>query len=152
MPGGLVYPVLQPMVLIGTKSGTTRTSWDLSSSYQAEGGTAPTKSFAVGGASELVIDILYTTGAGETSNSIEIKVEDSQDNVNFYQLTNESASAGTSTLTQREFTFTGAAAATAYSFSYRLDVTYPFMRISCKETGVSANTGTVFIEAIRGGY
>ncbi len=152
MPGGLVYPVLQPMVLIGTKSGTTRTSWALTTSYQAEAGTAPTKSFAVGGASVVVFDILYTTGAAETNNSIEIKLEDSQDNTNFYQLTNEAASAGTSTLTAREFTFVGASAATAYAFSYRIDVTYPIMRISCKETGVAANAGSVFVEAIRGGY
>lgn len=143
----LTYPVLTPLVLIGSKSGTTITEVALPSSYD----TTVTKTFETGGFSELVLDISYTMGAAETSNSIEIKVEDSIDRTNFYRLTNEAASAGTSTLTAREFTFVGTNAANA-KFSYRLDVTYKFLKVSCKETGVAANAGTVFVEAILGGY
>lgn len=148
---GLFYNTTTPHVFIGTKSGTTRTSWALTSSYQTETGTQPTKSFSTSGMSELVLDVLYTTGAAETNNSIEIKIEDSVDGTNWYQLTNEAASSGTSTLTAREFTFVGASAATAYAFSYRLDITYKYMRISCKESEVAANAGTVFIEGVMGG-
>jgi hypothetical protein len=142
----LYYPTQTPVVLIGSKSGTTRTSSALTAAY-----TGNTKTFETKGYSVLVLDVLYTTGAGETTNSIEIKLEDSIDRTNFYQLTNESASAGTSTLTAREFTFVGAAAATAYPISYRLDITYPFMKVSVKESGVVTNAGTIFVEGVLGG-
>lgn len=141
----------QKAVIIGTKSGTTRTSWALTSAYQTEGTTKPTKTFDVGGFSKVNLDVLYTTGAAETDNSIEIKLEASVDGTNFYQLTNESASSGTSTLYAREFTFVGASAATAYAFTLGIDIFYEKVRVSCKETGVAANAGTVHIEATLSG-
>ena len=142
----LFYHRLDEVVWIGTKSGTTRTSVTLPSAYDAE----VTKTLNVRDYSVAVIDILYTMGAGESSNSIEIKLEDSVDGVNFYRLSNESASAGTSTLTAREFTFVGTNAAEA-TISYRIDISYPYLKISAKETGVSANAGTVFIEGVLAG-
>jgi len=142
----LNYNLLQASTFIGTKSGTTRTSVALPTSYN----TTATKTFSTKGFSAMVLDVLYTVGTAETNNSVEIKVEDSLDGTNFYRLTNESSSAGTSTLTAREFTFVGASAG-AYAFSYRLDITYPFIKISCKESGVAANAGTVYIEGVLGG-
>lgn len=139
----LNYQRTDPVVLIGSKSGTTRTSVALTTGYDVAN---KTKIFETEGYSELVLDVLYTTGSGETSNSVEIRVEDSVDGTNFYRLSNESASAGTSTITQREFTFVGASAATAYAFSYRLDISYQSMRISVKESGVVTNAGTIFVE------
>lgn len=148
MGATLHYGVQIPATLIGSKSGTTRTGVTLTAAYDA---LNTTKIFEVGGFSEIVMDVSYTTGASESSNSIEIRLEDSPDRTNWYRLSNEAASAGTSTLTQREFTFAGADAATEYAFSYRLDTSYRYMRISCKETGVSANYGTVYIEALLSG-
>lgn len=147
---GLFFPTQTELVIIGTKSGTTRTSWTLTSSYQTESGTQPTKSFAVGGHSKLNLDVLYTMGATETSNSIEIKIECSNDNTNWYRIPNESVSGATSTLTAREFTFVGTNAAAA-TISIGLDIFYKFVRVSCKETGVATNAGTVFIDGTLSG-
>lgn len=147
----LYYPTTTPQVFVGTKVGSTITPWALTNAYQTEGTTKPTRSFPSGGFSELVLDVQYTTGGSETNNSVDIILEDSPDNVSWYRLTNEAASSGTSTLTQREFTFVGASAATTYSFSYRIDISYKFLRISCKESGVSSNAGTVFIEGVLAG-
>lgn len=148
MSGGLFYPVLSQVTLVGTKSGTTCTPVALTANYNS----TVSKTFPVGGNSELVLYIAYTTGSGETSNSIETKIEAGNDSTNLYQLTNEHALAGVSTITQREFTFVGASAGTAYKITYRLDVTYPIMKVSFKESGVVTNAGTVFCEATLGGY
>jgi len=110
-----------------------------------------TKITETGGKTKINFSILYTTGAGETSNSIELRIESSADGTNFYRIPNEATSGGTSTLTQREFTFVGAAAATAYDISLPLDLQDRFLRISVKETGVAANFGTVYVEATLSG-
>ena len=132
------------LVLVGTKSGTTRTSRTLTAAYDVAN---KTKIFDTGGMSKINFSILYTTGASETSNSIELRIESSPDRTNFYRIPNESVSAGTSTLTQREFTFVGASAATAYDLSLPLDLQDEHMRISVKESGVVTNFGTIYIEA-----
>lgn len=136
--------------IVGTKSGTTRTSWTLTGSYQTEGTTKPTKTFEVGGYSKVNLDILYTMGATETTNSIELKIEHTTDGTNFYRIPNEAVSGGTSTLTAREFTFVGADAAAA-TISIGLDIFYKTLRVSCKETGVVTNFGTVYIDATLSG-
>lgn len=141
MSGGLFYPNLVTFPIIGTKNGTTRTAVTLAATY--DGSTL--KKFPTDGFSEMIVDILYTPGATETANSIEVKLEDSPDNTNFYRLSNESASSGTSTLTAREFTFV-AATAVASTISYRLDISYKYMRIEVKESGVVTNAGTAYVE------
>lgn len=149
MPGGLGYGYHNTLVLIGSKSGTTRTSVALQSSYAA----ALTEDFPTGGMSKINFSILYTTGSGETNNSVEIRIRTSPERTNWYQIPNEAVSAGTSTLTLREFTFVGASAATAYSFSLPIDTQDEFMEIALKETGVASNAGTVYVEAtLSGGY
>lgn len=148
---GLEYKTQDPFAIIGTKSGTTRTSWQLESTYQAEGTTKTTKTFNVGGWSKLNLDILYTVGAAETSNSIEIKIEGSPDGTNFYRIPNESVSGATSTLTAREFTFVGADATTS-TISIGLDIFYKFVKVWAKETGVASNKGSAYIEATLSGY
>lgn len=134
------------VVLLGTKSGTTPTAVTLTTSYADN-----TKTFDVGGYAKLDFDVIYTTGAAETNNTCDIKVEASIDGVNFYQLVNESASSGTSTLYQREFVFTGASAATAYSYAFGLDVFYKKIKVSAKEGGVSSVHGTIFLEGLLSG-
>lgn len=148
---GLFYGNHEIAVLIGTKSGTTPTGAALTTSYQTEAGTQPTKSFASGGFSKLDLEINYTTGASETGTSVQLKLEASPDKVNWYQLTNESATSGTSTLYNREFTHAGGAGATAYTFTLGIDIFYKFMRVSAKESSVSSNAGTVYVEATLSG-
>lgn len=140
----LNYPVQTTFTAIGTKSGTTRTPITLESTYQAESGqTKPTKTFSSGGYSKMNIDLLYTMGSGESTNSIEVKIEGSTDGTNWYRIPNDSTSGGTSTLTAREFTFVGTDAAAA-TISIGLDIFYKYLKVSIKETGVVTNKGTIF--------
>ena len=143
----LYYPTQELSVLIGTKSGTTRTAVTLTAAYDVAN---KTKTIETGGYSKLNLDILYTMGSGETTNSIETRIECSPDGTNWYRIPNESVSAGTSTLTAREFTFVGADAAAA-TISIGLDIFYKYMKISAKETGVAANFGTVYVEGTLSG-
>lgn len=122
----------------------------MESTYQAESTTEATKSFETGGFVRGNFDFLYTMGASETSNSIEIKIEGSPDRTNWYRIANDSTSAGTSTLTAREFTFVGTDGTTA-TISIILDIAYKYMRISVKETGVVTNKGSVYCEATLSG-
>lgn len=137
-------------MLIGSKSGTTLTPVTLESTYQAESATVATKTFASGLMSRIEFLIKYTMGAGETTNSIEVKVEGSNDGTNFYQVMNDSTSAGTSTLYAREFTYVGANAATV-NVNFGVDIAYLKLRVSVKETGVVTNKGTVSVDALISG-
>ena len=143
----LYYPQQQTFVVIGSKSGTTRTSVTLTNGYDVAN---KTKAFETAGFSKLNLDVLYTMGATETSNSIEVRLQGSSDGTNWYRLPNESASAGTSTLTAREFTFVGTNAAAA-TISIGLDIFYKYIQVSVKETGVASNAGTVYVEATLSG-
>lgn len=134
----LIFPV------IGTKSGTTRTPATLTATY------TNSKQFEVGSYSKINLDVLYTMGATETSNSIEVKVEASSDGTNFYRIANETTSLGTSTLTAREFTFVGTDAAAA-TITVALDIWYKYLKVSVKETGVVTNFGTAYVEATLSG-
>ena len=147
MPGlGYTYQS-EPIVLIGTKSGTTRTAIALTAAYDVAN---KTKIFETGGMSKLNFSILYTMGATETSNSIDLRIETSSDGTNFYRIPNEAVSTGTSTLTQREFVFVGADAAAA-SLSLPLDTQDKHIRISVKESGKATNFGTVYMEVLLSG-
>jgi hypothetical protein len=141
---GLQYDIQNANTIIGSKNPTTfaRTSVALTNAYD---NAATTKSFATGGMSKLNIDALYTMGATETSNSLEIRVEGSPDGTNFYRIANDTTSGGTSTLTAREFTFVGTNAAAA-TISVGLDIFYKFVKVSFKESGVVTNAGTLYAE------
>jgi hypothetical protein len=146
---GLSYPNQITFAVIGSRlaaSPFTRTSVALTSAYNAD----VTKSFAVGDYSKMNLDVLYTMGATESTNSIELKVEGSPDGTNWYRLPNESVSSGTSTLTAREFTFVGTNADAA-TISIGIDIFYKFIKVSAKETGVASNAGTVYVEATLSG-
>lgn len=151
--GGLFYPSQVQSVLIGSKTDAgTRTGVALTSSYQAEGAGAPTKTWDVGGMTRVDFAVAYTMGATETANSIEIIVEWSPDLVNFYPLVTDSTSAGTSTLTEREFKYVGTTNAGLSEMTFGIDVSYKeALRISCKESGVVTNAGNVFIEVVNSG-
>jgi hypothetical protein len=147
----LHYPSQDTRVLFGSKTAAgVRTGVALTSAYQAESAGVPTKSFEAAGYSTAVFHVNYTMGATETSNSIELKIEESADGINYYRIPNDAASGGTSTLTAREFTFVGTNAAAA-TISILLNVAYPFMRVSAKETGVVTNAGDAFVEVTLSG-
>lgn len=149
--GGLRYPTTKTFVIIGEKSSAgTRTGVELESTYSTTEITEPTRTFTAGGFSKLNLDFVYTMGASETANTIEVKVEGSPDRTNWYRISNDSTSGGTSTLTQREFQFAGANGAAA-TFSIFLDIAYKYIRVSAKETGVASNKGNVFCEATLSG-
>lgn len=139
---GLGYTIQnQPLVLIGSKSGTTRTSVALTDAY---GVANKTKIIETGEISKANFSFLYTVGAAEADNSLLIRFETSSDGTNFYQIPNEAVSAGSSVLTKREFSFVGSAG--AHEFSLPLDIQDKFLRISVKESGVASNVGTIFCE------
>ena len=147
----LYYPVTTSHQLIGSKTTAgTRTGVELESTYSTTQDTEPTKVFNVAGFSKLTLNGLYTMGATETSNTIEVKVESSPDNVNFYPISNVDTTAGTSTLYNREFQLTGADASTK-PFEIFLDIAYQYVRVSCKESNVVANKGNVYVEGTLAG-
>lgn len=133
--------------VVGSKDGTTLTSIVLTAGYDVAN---KTKILECGGYSKINFDVLYTMGATESSNSIEMRVEGSPDRTNWYRLANESVSGGASTLTAREFTFVGNDAAAA-TIGIGLDIFYKYLRISVKETGKATNFGTVYCEATLSG-
>ena len=146
----LTFPVFGTVVRVFADDNAelvtaTRTPVNLTASYEAESTTVATKNFRTSGFSKLNLDILYTMGATETSNSIEVKVEGSPDGVNFYRIPNDSPTAGVSTLTAREFTFVGTDAAAA-TISIGLDIFYKYVKVSAKETGKVTNFGTIYAE------
>ena len=97
----LSYAVQQVVVMVGSKSGTTRTAVTLTDGYDVAN---KTKIFNIGSLSKINLSVLYTAGTAETSNSLQLRLESSDDETNFYRIPNEAVSAGTSTLTLREFT------------------------------------------------
>ncbi len=147
---GLYYETQNPVVIIGSKTAAgVTTGVQLESTYGTDESTAPTKSFSTGGASKLSLDIKYTMGATETSNSVQLKIESSPDSVNWYRLPIDTT-VTQSTITAREWTFVGTDAAAA-NINIFLDIAYKYMRISCKESGVASNKGNVFVEALLSG-
>lgn len=149
-PSTITFPVFGSVVRAylddnATIETATRTAVNLTASYETESTTVATKTFKTSKYSKLNLDILYTMGATETTNSIELKFECSPDGVNFYRLPNESVSGGTSTITAREFTFVGTNAAAA-TISIGLDIFYEYIKVSAKETGKVTNFGTIYAE------
>lgn len=146
----LNYNTHTTIPVFGSKSGTTRTSVELESTYQTDEAVEAVKTLPCGGYSKMNLDILYTMGSAETSNSIEVRIEGSPDGTNFYRIANESVTGGTSTLTQREFTFVGTNGTTA-TISIGLDIFYKYIKIAAKETGVASNKGSIYGEVTLSG-
>ena len=123
----------------------TRTPVTLTAAY-----TGNSKELKVAGYSKFNLDILYTMGATESANTIEIKMEGSYDGVNWYRIPNESNSSGVSTLYARNWVYTGVDAAAA-PISIGIDIFYKYLKVSVQETGVVTNAGTIFAEATLSG-
>lgn len=136
----LNYATQSKLTLIGSKTalGVT-TGVTLVDYYNFDGTT--TKAFTTGEASRIEFIGKWTTGSGETSNTLQIIVDASTDNINWYRLLNEAVSTGTSTLTQREFTITQV---TDYG-TLAYDAQSADFTVGLLATG--SGTGTGYIEA-----
>lgn len=108
-------------------------------------------------ADQAAIDVWYTMGATETSNSIQVLIEFANpvsNSVDYSSLSTNattgdnvrnasiSTTSGTTTLTQQEYTFSAVSAAATYdSFQIQIPLMSKFMRIGVKETGIATNGG-----------
>lgn len=143
---GLQYRTTQSSIIFGTKTTAgVIAGRTLESTYQAESTTVATKAFKIAGFTKANFDLSYTMGATETTNSIEVKIEHSPDNINWYRYITDSTSGGTSTLAVREWTYVGINAAVS-NISLPIDIFDQYLRISVKESGVATNKGTLFCE------
>jgi hypothetical protein len=103
---------------------------------------------------QITLDVFYTTGAAETNNTIELKVEFANTMSNrtspvtgdWVQETTISASGGTTTVTPNIYQITGASATTTYPVQIAVPMASRFIRVSVKESGVAANFGTVTVK------
>jgi len=100
----LNYEIQDPSVIVGTKNVSTNifTAVTLKNYYDFDG--TASKILETGEGSKIELDCIYTAGAGETANSVQVIMESSSDRTNWYRLLNETVTDGTSTLTDREFT------------------------------------------------
>lgn len=143
----LGYTYQNLIVLVGSKDDTTRTSVTMDAVYDS---AISVVIIPTGGMSKLNLSLLYTMASGETSNTIEIRVESSSDGTNFYRIPNDTTSGDTSTLTRREFVYAGVDGV-ASSLSLPLDIADEFYRFAFKETGSVGTAGTLFVEVMLSG-
>lgn len=108
--------------------------------------TSTLTEFEINAESEGTIDVLYTTGAAETNNYLNFKIEYSPDaGVTWIPETYDAIASGVNTLGELEHRIDGAGAGTTYKRQYMLPFCSKKIRIYVKETGVSANFGTVTV-------
>lgn len=95
---------------------------------------------ASGGMSKLTVQIDYARGAAEAASKMQMKLESSSDGVEWYSLVIDETST-VSTITAREWELGGTS-----KLNVLVDIAYPFMRLSVKESGVVTNAGRATIE------
>ena len=121
---------------------TVRASAALTASYV--GTVVP-----IGSENQLTLLVAYTMGATESSNSVEIKLEFSDDNSTWYQETQSSLSGGTDTLVLLEHSFAATQSAGTYDyFHFTTPINAKYVKVSVKETGKASNFGTCAIKGI----
>ena len=145
-----------PQFIIGNQ--TTR--YTLAATYT---GSGISSAYDVKNAVKLYLDVEYTMGTGESSNSIEVKVEFADPLVkrstpvtaDWYQTTNEADGGGTTTLTLQEYTFAAVSAAATYD-RFVIDLTktlknigHHWIRVSVKETGKASNFGNASVKLVK---
>lgn len=138
--------------------GNATSAYTLTSAYTGTGAAISTV-VPIASGYQVALDVAYTMGATETSNSIQLIVEfaspvTEDDNAviastEWYRQTAESVSGGTSTVTLKEYSFAATVAAGTYDrFHLSFPVDAKFMRISAKETGVTSNAGSATIKFV----
>jgi hypothetical protein len=123
------------------REGTIRAAAVLTNSYVA--GTV----ISILDCTQATLLVRYKMGATESGNSLQIKIEFSNDNSAYYQECTEEAAAGIITISLAEYTFPAVAAAETYdNIRIPIQVMDRFVRVSAKETGVAVNYGTCEIK------
>lgn len=143
---GLNYCIIQKFPVIGTKNDTTFALTPATLTASAAGNQKVID--GVAGMSKFDLRYSYTTGAAETSNAVNIVIEESADGTNWFTISNETVSGGTSNLAARTFVNSdNTGGATNIKASLGLDIFYDKLRVSFFETGVVTNFGTIYAEA-----
>lgn len=119
-----------------TYLGEVLASTELTDGYDDE--TVVTLRLNPGEANNILLYLDYTMGESETSNTVEFKIEGSQDGTNWYQRQRESATAGAVTLAFEEYQVDPGESRVLLT-----DIADKYIRIMFKETGVSTNEGTI---------
>lgn len=105
------------------------------------------KVIPIGGADEVV---LYTSWTPDTNgDDVDIQIEFSPDNSNWYIDSSLSASSGTITVYDSFYRYDGAVAATVYKSRLAIPVADLYMRISVRYNGTG--NGTVSMKMIKSG-
>lgn len=123
-----------------TYLGEVLASSELTAGYDDE--TVVTLRLNPGEANNVLLYLNYTMGESETSNTVEFKIEGSQDGTNWYQRQREAATGGAVTLDFEEYTVDP-----GESRILLTDIADKYIRILFKETGVGTNEGSISAEA-----
>ncbi len=91
------------------------------------------------GASKLSLYVNYARGAAEASSKMLFTLEASNDGEDWFSLVIDATST-TSVITARDWEI-----GTTAKLSVLVDIAYPRMRLSLKESGVSSNAGTATV-------
>jgi hypothetical protein len=126
----------------GKASAKLCTNQTLTASYAD---TSTIGSFSISEESIATLDIIYTTGAAETNNSLQFQLSFSHNGIDWVTETYSSLSSGMNTLAPLEHSVAGAAAGTAYKAQYVVPFCSRYLKVQIKETGVAANFGTATI-------
>ena len=97
--------------------------------------------------------VSYTTGSGETNNTLQVKLDFPDADSNDHQYTNQTASTGTTTVVQNEFSCTdntGGGTTKLYNIG-PININNKKLKISVKETGVASNAGICTLKLVVGG-
>jgi hypothetical protein len=103
------------------------------------------KEFTTEGFSKLTLYTTYAQGGGETSNTLEFQLDASHNGTDWFTLVVDTTTASTSVVTAREWQMSTG------SLNVILDIAYPHMRMSLKETGVVTNAGTASVHCTLSG-
>uniref|UniRef100_A0A6M3IWG5 Uncharacterized protein n=1 Tax=viral metagenome TaxID=1070528 RepID=A0A6M3IWG5_9ZZZZ len=125
------------------KLTTVRAATELTASYVE--GTV----IECGNVNQVSLFVAYTMGAGETSNSIEIKTEFKPfGGDSYYREASSDTVRGTVTLAPIEYSFAAVSAAGTYdNFVIEVPANCERLKVSAKETGKATNFGTCSILA-----
>jgi hypothetical protein len=98
-----------------------------------------------GGMAKLTVDLDYARGSGEGSSKLQIKMQHSIDQTNWYGLVIDDTTT-TSVITERVWEVDDSA-----SLDIILDIAYLNMRIQVNESGVTTNYGTLTMNVMASG-
>lgn len=114
----------------------------------------------IGSVEQVALEVEYTMGSGETSNSIEVRVmfanpenrgsaPSTWNAATWYQQVSESTSAGDTTVYLQAYSFDAVSAAGTYDrFHIDIPVDSRFMQVSVKETGIASNGGSASVKLV----